>query len=172
MRFVYLIGAADGENTLPKKIGVSVDPVARCRHLQAGSPVALKILLTMQIPSGSTKSAQDIEGDLHKEFSLRHAHGEWFYVTVGEVKKSLRRLHANFHVEPGRGASVRSFYGSLSGEQSADILRNNSIVRSGPKTETPKAPRQKISRRVPFARRTTSAPIDFDIANILARTAR
>ena len=62
----YLV--ADASSGLVK-IGRSVDPMARLRTLQAGSPVILSLVATIE---------QDVETDLHNACAEYRQHGEWF----------------------------------------------------------------------------------------------
>lgn len=68
-RLVYLI-AADISGLI--KIGSAVDPQARLRTLQTGSPEPLRLIDTR--PGGEAH-----ERELHRRFSHLRAHGEWFH---------------------------------------------------------------------------------------------
>ncbi|RJQ24654.1 GIY-YIG nuclease family protein [Candidatus Parcubacteria bacterium] len=83
---VYFI--ADNENpnydNLRIKIGVSKDINARVLQLQTGSPSELKLM-------GWIESAndRDLEATLHKKYSHKHSHREWFNLSVSDVFEEL-----------------------------------------------------------------------------------
>jgi hypothetical protein len=58
-----------GETTRLIKIGRSVDPYARMKDLQKGSPDTLRMLAILD---------QDYEGELHLKFSQHRVRDEWF----------------------------------------------------------------------------------------------
>lgn len=66
---IYFIQATDG--TGPIKIGVAIYPQRRLIDLQAGCPVILKIIKTIE-------GEQSQELLLHKKFAHLRLHGEWF----------------------------------------------------------------------------------------------
>lgn len=67
--FVYFIRASSG----PIKIGSSLDPRARLRALQIGSPVRLRLMAVVPC-----SPAQVQEMELHRRFGALRSHGEWF----------------------------------------------------------------------------------------------
>lgn len=79
--FVYFIqGPPDGLI----KIGTSYDVEKRRKDLQAGSPVALRVLVT-------TKGDHEDEHVLHLRFAAHRAHGEWFH-PVQEILAHIAKL--------------------------------------------------------------------------------
>lgn len=55
----------------PVKIGCSVDPVKRLAAFQAGCPIHLELIATME-------SVPSLERALQHKFAADHQHGEWF----------------------------------------------------------------------------------------------
>ena len=68
------------------KIGVADSPESRMSTLQAGSPVPLYLLATMQ--GGFSK-----EKELHAKFAASRRHGEWFECTP-ELERTIRECQA------------------------------------------------------------------------------
>lgn len=66
---VYIIASETNDLV---KIGYTSDSIGRLKALQSGSASKLRIIRL--VPGGKR-----VEGDFHKEFAERRAHGEWFH---------------------------------------------------------------------------------------------
>ncbi|MBL4753744.1 MAG: GIY-YIG nuclease family protein [Flavobacteriales bacterium] len=64
----------------PVKIGYSLDPEARLKNLQTGSPVKLKLCKTIEVET--KREAEIVERCLHRLGSKKHRRleGEWFLI--------------------------------------------------------------------------------------------
>lgn len=110
MSFVYAIGARDDHRrVLPIKIGQSINPEARCKSLQSGSPLPLSILALWRPVSGA--HAASIEQSLHRRFSDKNVYGEWFFVTIDEVDDYLSRRVVGEKGSFGAGIKVERLQG-------------------------------------------------------------
>jgi hypothetical protein len=81
---VYVVSGAD-----KVKVGVALDPEARLRALQTGSPVPLRLEWVITCPD-----PLELESQLHQECAEYRSHGEWF-----EAEPILADLAA---LAPGR----------------------------------------------------------------------
>lgn len=94
---VYVIGEQDSAGEVHRvKIGMSIDPWARLKDLQTGSPRSLALLATG--PGGRV-----LEGRLHRVLQDHHAHGEWFdldAVTLQSVCAVVRDARREFGTAP------------------------------------------------------------------------
>ncbi len=106
---LYVIGSTDRQARLPVKIGISVQPDERCRHIQACSPVRVCILCSWKIsdPAGRV-DARMIESACHVNFHKYNTHGEWFNVSSAEVK---RFVEGWVRRECGSAESILEFKG-------------------------------------------------------------
>jgi hypothetical protein len=88
-RYIYVIGPliGDGQDHTVK-IGKSCNPAARCRELQAGSPIELMIHATWKF----TGDASEVEAECHREFLSEHSHGEWFRVSAAQVGSFIEEM--------------------------------------------------------------------------------
>jgi hypothetical protein len=68
--FLYAIEEADGIHV---KLGISVDPLSRLKHLQNGTSKLLRLAGTKPAPNGYKDEAR-----LHKKAQQYRVHGEWF----------------------------------------------------------------------------------------------
>jgi hypothetical protein len=80
-KYCYFIGGEEG----PVKIGFSVKPASRLRHIQSSSPSELKILAT-------TTGGPDQEKLYHQLFAAARLHGEWFQRTP-EIMAEIERMN-------------------------------------------------------------------------------
>ena len=78
---VYCCRAADGT----AKIGWAFDVESRIRRLQIGNPRRLSLVAFLP-------GTRTLESDLHKLFSDRRLHGEWFDDRDGEITDCLAEL--------------------------------------------------------------------------------
>lgn len=86
---VYVIESADGHY----KVGISRDPVARCRELQRSTPLPLEFVgATLVAPSGV--SARAMERRAHEILSHYRVSGEWFSAPLDFVHGALRVAYA------------------------------------------------------------------------------
>lgn len=69
------------------KIGITTQrPMRRLEALQTGSPVPLELVITF--PGGA-----ETEAALHRRFTARRAHGEWFDLTPSDLDWLTRYGH-------------------------------------------------------------------------------
>jgi hypothetical protein len=76
------------EKTKAVKIGISSDPLKRLGQLQTGSPGKLAIL-------GTIPGNEATEANLHRQFSDRRGHGEWFDLSEEEVAGLVEQTQFN-----------------------------------------------------------------------------
>lgn len=76
--YVYLMIAANGLY----KIGRSRNIVRRLRGIQTSSPIPVELTHSVK-----TRSSNQLESNLHKVFSDRRSHGEWFKLTPMQVQQ-------------------------------------------------------------------------------------
>jgi hypothetical protein len=91
----------------PLKLGRSSDPQARLSALQTGCPYTLKVLATGHIVRRMYSrhwGGLAIERALHRQLKDKRIRGEWFDVTLDEIR-------AQFPKRPGEDGHVewRSF---------------------------------------------------------------
>lgn len=79
--FVYLMKSGRYH-----KIGLSVDPVQRGAQLATGSSGPIQVVHCIK-----TDDMHGIERYWHRRFAAKRVHGEWFELTVAEVKAFRRR---------------------------------------------------------------------------------
>ncbi len=96
--FVYVIASFEARAV---KIGRSTDPSARLASLQAGSPVALYIAVTF--PGGPR-----LERHLHRQFSDRRMHGEWFDFAAADPVTEVTAAVKAYVPVPGQADRARS----------------------------------------------------------------
>lgn len=86
---IYVIAEADGTQC---KIGISHDPLTRCRQLQTGHPKPLMVHYSDEMDEDRAKV---IEKFIHNQNGHLRAKGEWFTMTIEqaitEVKFSILR---------------------------------------------------------------------------------
>lgn len=68
------------------KIGQSINPSRRLKNLQTGNSRLLKIYHTIVCPS--KQIAKNLEGALHVHYLSKCTGGEWFNISIDEIKKS------------------------------------------------------------------------------------
>lgn len=78
---LYVMGSAIGLT----KIGISDDPSARLRTIQAASGIRLSLVHS----SDKTANARSIEAAAHKLLASKRKTGEWFDVTAEEAIEAL-----------------------------------------------------------------------------------
>jgi hypothetical protein len=76
MSFIYLIKNTEESHY---KIGVGKNPTNRLKQLQTGSSSELVIVHTFE-----TDIPYVIEKTLHRQFSHKRKHGEWFDFSINE----------------------------------------------------------------------------------------
>lgn len=96
--FVYFI---QGKDRRLIKIGWSIDPKARLRQLECGSPEPLELV-------GALRGSPTDERRLHQQFALQRVRGEWFRVTR-EIRDLMEIAAATW------GKPVRTIYGPNGG---------------------------------------------------------
>lgn len=84
--FVYVIAP---ENHGPAKIGVADNPKARLASLQTGSPVKLRLIDAIPLPS--RRGAHQIESLMHSIYEGCRLHGEWFDTNPEDCARFIRR---------------------------------------------------------------------------------
>ena len=72
MNYVYLIEMV---GTPYVKVGVSLNPEARCVDLQVSSP----FLLRVREKASYYRDAYEVEAEVHETLKARHMRGEWFH---------------------------------------------------------------------------------------------
>lgn len=83
---IYLIGAENGL----VKIGISSNVERRIVRIRLISPVAIKLLFSIPVPN-----AVSVERELHKQFSHKRQHGEWFSLSRADVAGIIARFDKN-----------------------------------------------------------------------------
>ena len=83
---VYVIGEFEGEYDL-YKIGYSNDAKKRLKSLQTGNPRTLEIVWSVSVTDQI--QAVKLESDIHTKLASYNVGGEWFNVSIDEIKKAL-----------------------------------------------------------------------------------
>ena len=73
---LYLMRSGNGLH----KIGISIDPVVRCKSLQTG-PVTVELLWAHPM-----ENAKQVEKEMHQRFQAKRVNGEWFELGDEDVK--------------------------------------------------------------------------------------
>lgn len=98
-RFIYFIQA--GGPTGPIKIGLAIDPKARLKQLQTGSPETLDLL-------GAVVGTEIMERGFHCHLSQHRVRGEWF-APVDAVLACIPRQHDALAEPLSQDEAKRSF---------------------------------------------------------------
>jgi hypothetical protein len=72
-RYLYVIGSPDLPDTY--KIGIAANPANRCRDLQTGTPLELRVLHSLEV-----EDALAIEAVVHSLLEAARIRGEWFKI--------------------------------------------------------------------------------------------
>jgi len=169
-RHLYVIGVEDKHLAIgmPVKIGIANDPEERCLSLVSGSPISLSIYGSWRIPESAMVTARAIEALCHAEFASRHSHGEWFYVSMVDVMRFVKKLTYIYIRGEKRGRGVHPSF-VYTPPRSIRRLGNNSAkgVNVAPKLLRPQARAEPQLKPVAVKRRPNS-PVDADVARLLA----
>ena len=80
--YIYIIGPENG----PFKVGYSVTPDDRCRQLQTGQPMKLRVHHRRTI---ETKNARAMEQLIHRQLNHFRIKGEWFNIPLGDLIQEI-----------------------------------------------------------------------------------
>ena len=81
--FLYIV--CDASESVVK-IGYSTDPESRCRSLQTGYPLPLRVYYTVSVEESRVRS---LERKIHFELGQYRTHGEWFRIPADRARSLL-----------------------------------------------------------------------------------
>ena len=91
--YIYIIGS----NKPPYKVGISKNLNRRLRNLQTGYPYPLQIHHTIETDISQTKLFETI---LHRNLKHYKTNGEWFDISLNDLKLQLDFVLIRYGEEP------------------------------------------------------------------------
>jgi hypothetical protein len=81
--FLYIV--CDASESVVK-IGYSTDPESRCRSLQTGYPLPLRVYYTVEVDQSRVRL---LERQIHFELGPYRTRGEWFRISAARARSLL-----------------------------------------------------------------------------------
>lgn len=98
--YIYIIGG----DAPPFKVGISKDPERRLRALQTGHPHKLKIHTVKPTSADKTKLLESV---IHHHLRLHRTHGEWFDLSLEDVRLEVEFALMRYEDDPLLRTRVR-----------------------------------------------------------------
>lgn len=91
--YIYVIGA----DSPPYKVGISQDPQRRLKNLQTGHPQKLYIHSIKETEVSKTKLLESV---IHHYLKLHRTHGEWFDMSLDDIKLEIDYALMRYEDDP------------------------------------------------------------------------